>query len=350
MCPYRENRDPLRTLAVFVHQVTRNTRVEIMADAFPPAGPPDPDPEDPGDHREMVAPHRGVSPRVLAARISRRPLWSGKPDTWKEFEYQALALFDECAIEATALDNDARKTSDEASDRTAWQDDNALVFTMLTSMIDTKIASGKTLFKMILKKFPAGTKTGDELFRYLRERGTGLTKAQVKELKEKVAEVKLQQNDTPEVWENKLVDMITNWNLIPESYRGGDETILSDMILEKVPSALSKIVATIEGICTVDEDFMEDSDRVVEKLVDLHRKTRSKTVTEKHEQGGAFLTEGDRGRAGAGACKFAGKFKGKCHVCGQVGHLAKDCKRRCRSCGLKCCGGVLGTEKCMTIS
>ena len=97
----------------------------------------------------------------------------------------------------------------------------------------------------------------------------------MKELKEKVAEVELQPNDTPEVWENKLVDMITNWNLIPESYRGGDETTLSDMILEKVPPALSKIVATIEGICTVDEDFMEDSDRVVEKLVDLHRKTNS---------------------------------------------------------------------------
>ena len=103
-----------------------------MSDAAPPAVPPDPDPEDPGDHREMVAPHRGVSPRVLAARISRRPLWSGKHDTWKEFEYQALALFDECAIEATALDNDARKTSDEAEDRRAWQDDNSLVFTMLS--------------------------------------------------------------------------------------------------------------------------------------------------------------------------------------------------------------------------
>jgi hypothetical protein len=35
-------------------------------------------------------------------------------------------------------------------------------------MIGTKIPSGKTLFKMVLKKFPAGTKTGDELFKYRR--------------------------------------------------------------------------------------------------------------------------------------------------------------------------------------
>ena len=65
------------------YQQEEHTHSAIMSDAGPDPIPPDPDPEEAGDHREMVAPHRGVSSRVLADRISRRPLWSGKSDTWK---------------------------------------------------------------------------------------------------------------------------------------------------------------------------------------------------------------------------------------------------------------------------
>ena len=37
-------------------------------------------------------------------------------------------------------------------------------------------------------------------------------------------------------------------------------------------------------------------------------------------------------------------------MCGTKGHRAAECTRRCKSCGLKNCGGVRGADKCMTLT
>ena len=48
------------------------------------------------------------------------------------------AFFEQVGVQATATNNDARKTSDDPDDAVAWEDDNALVFQLLTEMIDNK--------------------------------------------------------------------------------------------------------------------------------------------------------------------------------------------------------------------
>ena len=104
--------------------------------------------------------------------------------------------------------------------------------------------------------------------------------------------------------------------------------------------ALQTYATIVEGMSSYDETFMEDSSKVMNKLVDLHRKP----TTKKNEGGRAYLSEREqRDRPGAGAFKFTGA----CHTCGMKGHMSKDCKRRCKHCGLKCCGGVKGVDKCM---
>ena len=294
-----------------------------------------------GTHREMVAPQITSRARAIANRIKHRPSWTGDPKDWSTFAFLLRVLFEQVGVQATATNNDARKTSDEPDDAVAWADDNTLVFQLLTEMIDNKTKKGGTMLKQIMKKFPAsGGMPGDDLFAFLEEKGTGLTKMQVKALKKELDDMQLLENDSAATWETKLTDLAELWERIPEERRGGDEESLSELMLEKVPVSLQTYATIVEGMSSYDETFMDDSTKVMNKLVDLHRKP----TTKKNEGGRAYVSEREqRDRPGAGAFKFTGV----CHTCGTKGHMSKDCKRRCKHCGLKCCGGVKGTDKCM---
>ena len=297
---------------------------------------------EPGPHREMVAPlHGGESTRRLAARHTKRPEHDGTAQDWKSFSFKALMLFDECQLEATVTMNDVRKTSDEPADVMAWRDDNSLAFTMLSGMINTKKPAGDTLMKKIMKKFPAGERQGDELWKYIEEKHTQLTKAQVKELKGDLKKMTLDSNDPPSVWENKMTEMQSKWSSIPEHLREGDESSLSEMMIEKVPKNLSKYSDILLGMTSVDGTFLEDSDNVMSKLIDLHRIHSGKQHNT--EGGRAYVAGQEKPNRGASAFKFTGS----CHNCGMKGHKASDCKLRCKYCGMKGCGGVKGITNCM---
>ena len=255
--------------------------VSGLADALP-------DVEPHGTHREMAAPRFTSRARTIAGRVKHRPSWSGDPKDWPTFAFMLRAFFEQVGVQATATNNDARKTSDEPDDVVAWDDDNSLVFQLLTEVIDNKSKMGGTLLKQIMKKFPAsGGMPGDELFAFIEEKGTGLTKMQVKQLKKEMDDMQLLENDSAATWEKKLTDLTEVWERIPEERRGGDEETLSELMLEKVPTSLQTYATIVEGMSSYDETFMEDSSKVMNKLVDLHRKPTAK----KNEGGRAYVSE-----------------------------------------------------------
>ena len=115
-------------------------------------------------------------------------------------------------------------------------------------------------------------------------------------------------------------------------------------MLDKVPEALEHNAVIVTGMASFDSEYLENSDTVMNKLVDLHRKVKGPTNNK--YGGGAHTSPGaslETDHAGTSAFKFADN----CHTCGMKGHLSKDCKHRCKYCGLKCCGGVKGVAKCM---
>ena len=75
---------------------------------------------------------------------------------------------------------------------------------------------GGTLLKQIMKKFPAsGGMPGDELSAFIEEKGTGLTKLQVKQLKKDMDDMQLLESDSAATWEKKLTDLAEIWERIP---------------------------------------------------------------------------------------------------------------------------------------
>ena len=65
-----------------------------------------------GTHREMVAPQITSRARAIANRIKHRPSWTGDPKDLSTFAFLLRVLFEQVGVQATATNNDARKTSD----------------------------------------------------------------------------------------------------------------------------------------------------------------------------------------------------------------------------------------------
>ena len=177
-----------------------------MSDTDPDMVDPDTPPAEPepGPHREMVALSITKGPRDIARYVKTRPEYSGNPEDWVCFAYLLASFFEQVKLQATATGNDARKTSDVEEHVEAWEDDNKFVFELLMSMISTKTTAGKTLIKQVIKKFPIeGEKQGDELFKFMEEKATGLTKMQIKQLKEDIKKVELLESDSPKTLGNQ---------------------------------------------------------------------------------------------------------------------------------------------------
>ena len=263
-----------------------------MSDTDPDMVDPDTPPADPepGPHREMVALSITKGPRDIARYVKTRPEYSGNPEDWVCFAYLLASFFEQVKLQATATGNDPRKTSDVEEHVEAWEDDNKFVFELLMSMISTKTTAGKTLIKQVIKKFPLeGEKQGDELFKFMEEKATGLTKMQIKQLKEDIKKVELLESDSPKTWETKLTDLGMLWTTIPEHLRGGDEETLSDIMLDKVPEALEHYATIVTGMASFDSEYLKDSETVMNKLVDLHRKVKGSSSTKKRDGGRAYV-------------------------------------------------------------
>ena len=171
-----------------------------------------------------------------------------------------------------------------------------------------------------------------------------MTIEQLNELKKEIRHVKLLENDSADVWKKKLVDLKALWNRLPERVRGADQTLLCSVIVKKLPKNMQRYKDMIDAIITFNKDFMTDAQQVIEKMVNMHRGTTKNT----EDEGGRAYLFNKRGENG--------KKSIVCYNCGLKGHIAKDCMRTCKAtigetkCGLKCCGGVKGADKCMVVN